>query len=953
MSKNIFYIEPTSITGSTNELRNDLGICWASSDVPVQSLSASSMNQLDFSNFDEVWNQADMITLSPARWLNDDIFSRTLGLRYAELQPLYQATASYEKLIPNYVIPGRLYGAATSSGGSIKNDEEWKTYLQGGSFGNKIYKGIYSETTFENFGFKYNVPYSAAEIKTLATVGTQVGGHTASISYSYNLYFPELEKRQQGTTERALPSIEFLKLGDNAGGESKDIRDMVTLEGIYDNTKTLDDILSPQRVDYFPFIQLPPSMASSTTYQDITKNLKEYLLTGSQLELSSSTLNSVSSQLSNLLYTNDLLQEGRLTPDNPLTYYPAYININFPVDLNQASEEGHFRSLMESVDFSSNMLDLLKGNFKGSISPATKDFITKTEHDDMGFGTETDSTTTLRTQDFMKMLTMHYKDTRPHNDFYNVPASSARPYTSEQNIMSSNPRDGLRFFKGRSLLSMLSQVSSFLSSADPTNGSTSLSPKLELDIEGKNGLYGFLNKAGNSNYHETIAYRIEKTQAASGQSIQDIWVFNDRAREIAGKRIKFMDSQVKYGEGYTYTIYAYVLVAGMSYKMGDLIIGRNIGTAQSGAISTNVYNRHGAEGSYCIQFHDPDTHKTTEQLFSKLAVGASYAADNDDELHGTINTIAMGEDTGESAGIYAAENMMKTRWGTNAQIVSHHPYLADFNLYYEPGLKMVEVPLFSKTLSILDHPAGDLDVTPFQKIDNSQTLGFFVKVESFEPSATFPAVITDADREYKTQYLNSNNIGEGAALPAPSVSNQAALQIFRMDKKPQSLTEFKDHLYKTISLKIKDTQEYLSTYVFYDKVSTNKKYYYLMRFINEHGHAGHPSPTIEAELINDGGYKYSLFDNLFVDELSAPGLTTPSTTFKKLMHILPTTSQLFLQPNNIDFQQPASQALADELIQVGITDDSIFDQEFKLRLTSKKTGKKIDLNLTFNLTTES
>jgi hypothetical protein len=71
------------------------------------------------------------------------------------------------------------------------------------------------------------------------------------------------------------------------------------------------------------------------------------------------------------------------------------------------------------------------------------------------------------------------------------------------------------------------------------------------------------------------------------------------------------------------------------------------------------------------------------------------------------------------------------------------------------------------------------------------------------------------------------------------------------------------------------------------------------------------------------------------------------------MHILPTTSQLFLQPNNIDFQQPASQALADELIQVGITDDSIFDQEFKLRLTSKKTGKKIDLNLTFNLTTES
>tara|TARA_R100000093_G_scaffold57443_1_gene29941 strand:- start:289 stop:1932 length:1644 start_codon:yes stop_codon:yes gene_type:complete len=546
----------------------------------------------------------------------------------------------------------------------------------------------------------------------------------------------------------------------------------------------------------------------------------------------------------------------------------------------------------------------------------------------------------------MKMMITDYGDAGVRNDFYIPSASSGTSYAGVQSRLSSNPRDGLRFFKGRSLLSMLSQVSSFLGPADPLTGPTSLSPKLELDMEGKNGLYGLLNKAGTSNYHETIAYRIEKTRTLSGRSVQDVWVFNNRQRESDGKRIKFLDSQVKYGESYTYTIYAYVMVGGMSYKMGDLIIGRNIGTAQSGTISQNVYNRHGAEGSYCIQFHDPDTNKTTEQLFSKLSTALSYAAENDDELHGTVNTIAMDPTS------WTAESKMKTQFATNAQIVSHFPYLADFNLYYEPGLKMVEVPLFSRTLSILDHPAGDLDVTPFQKIDNSQTLGFFVKVESFEPSATFPPVITDTDIEYKANYLSSNDLGETSSLIAPSVSNQAALQIFRMDKKPQSLTEFKDHLYKTVSLKIKDTQEYLSTYVFYDKVSANQKYYYLMRFINEHGHPGHPSPTIEAEIVNDGGYKYSLFDNLFVEDLEEPGLTAPSTTFKKLMHILPTTSQLMLQHRDVDFNQPANEALEDELVDVGITDDSIFDQQFKIRLTSKKTGKKIDLNLTFNLTTE-
>ena len=75
----------------------------------------------------------------------------------------------------------------------------------------------------------------------------------------------------------------------------------------------------------------------------------------------------------------------------------------------------------------------------------------------------------------------------------------------------------------------------------------------------------------------------------------------------------------------------------------------------------------------------------------------------------------------------------------------------------------------------------------------------------------------------------------------------------------------------------------------------------------------------------------------------------PSTTFKKLMHVLPSTSQLIIRHAGIDFKQPPQQALADNLISVGVMDESIFDQTFKIRLTSKKTGKKIDLNLTFNL----
>ena len=89
------------------------------------------------------------------------------------------------------------------------------------------------------------------------------------------------------------------------------------------------------------------------------------------------------------------------------------------------------------------------------------------------------------------------------------------------------------------------------------------------------------------------------------------------------------------------------------------------------------------------------------------------------------------------------------------------------------------------------------------------------------------------------------------------------------------------------------------------------------------------------------------FNTLFEEDLEEETFTEPSRFFKKLMHLKPNTSQLLFDTSNVDFDNTAASEISNVL--VGDTKSLIWDKTFKIRLTSKKTGKKIDLNITYNL----
>lgn len=409
----------------------------------------------------------------------------------------------------------------------------------------------------------------------------------------------------------------------------------------------------------------------------------------------------------------------------------------------------------------------------------------------------------------------------------------------------------------------------------------------------------FINNPINTNEknNEIVAYRIEKIggdptgDSDTQTALQNFWFLN--IKDV--KEFQYYDNQVAYGQKYTYNIYKYVLVSGINYVYSGIRVSRVI--AELGV-------------SWCLEIYNPDTDEPIAPLFESEQI-------SDD------NVLA-----------------------SDAQINSLNKYVADFRLSVSPSIKIVEVPLMTKDITMLDAPTNPVGIQPFYVMDNSQQIGFRVR---YEPpiSKKFPTPLNDIETTYRNSYLLSNDLLEDDAVLLESVSLPTTLEVFRILDKPNSLTEFNGNLIATKNIKIVNHEASFSTTTLMDKVAINKKYFYLLRIVNEVGSPAYPSVVIEAELVSDGGYKFAEFEAYFEEELGEKVFSKPSKEIKKLINIIPNIKNIIVDETAADFSKRAVEELGN--IRFGADDDLVWNKTFKLRLTSKKTGKKIDINLTYKL----
>ena len=120
--------------------------------------------------------------------------------------------------------------------------------------------------------------------------------------------------------------------------------------------------------------------------------------------------------------------------------------------------------------------------------------------------------------------------------------------------------------------------------------------------------------------------------------------------------------------------------------------------------------------------------------------------------------------------------------------------------------------------------------------------------------------------------------------------------------------------------------------------------------MDTHGHISYPSPVYEVELIDNDGAVYPIINIIPVEEKPKPYEMTKVA--KRYIHIAPRITQGFLnmEASGLDdgsFGDRSSSATAASSYVLGIEDETLWGKKFKVRFVSKSTGRKIDLNITY------
>ena len=465
---------------------------------------------------------------------------------------------------------------------------------------------------------------------------------------------------------------------------------------------------------------------------------------------------------------------------------------------------------------------------------------------------------------------------------------------------------------------------------------------------------------GQKAHSELIGYRVMKQRTDNNEVITNYFFLNDPGTPIK----QIVDSQLGYSEAYTYNVFGWYMVYGTEFQYHlDATLHAMLAlffNTSDGQPYADTINRYGS-------------------LNYKKAAEAWYAFKEwwENSLYKNVPNAQ----THEFVGTKHVNNYP-------SQITEDNSLFFDINVKSHPVVKYIELPVYMNLggpAIVQDFPTTPtVEVVPYRN-NNSDIL--FLINSGPDSSAGLPVQIEQSDYEhifnkYKSEITSDKfetlkfissinpNEEESAADFAPYFLNYENtvtpkyFQIFRSDFKPTSYTDFQG----TSLVETDGTPGLLTNGVsstsFKDKVEPNRKYYYTFRSVDQFGHPSPPTAVYEIELVDDNGTIYPLINT--VEFASTMKTNTSSKAMRKYLQISPALENTLLTNyvgDEIDINSTAGKYIqTNGEPTLGSKDNfNLFDRQedeelqsvegkreyYKIRLSSKKTGRQCDVNVYF------
>jgi len=403
-------------------------------------------------------------------------------------------------------------------------------------------------------------------------------------------------------------------------------------------------------------------------------------------------------------------------------------------------------------------------------------------------------------------------------------------------------------------------------------------------------------------FYEIVKFRYDSETNTKGAFVQNIFLPNIPATSA----LKYVDTQIKLGEEYYYHIYAHTFVVGTQYEGTDFNV-------ESQGLASDDSPKLAIKCEYTFA---PTTYLMRVPYFNTWVTMEGAL-----QFEAAQPTPSLGAQF-NSEGTVAPEHLV----ATDIPIVFNTD-----NLEFTPIIS--KPPVFPDTTCL-----------PLYGERNKVLINANFNVGEYE----FDPIAIDEEENKHITKLRKNQRKLTGPITFKSDDFCGQIEVLRIDEKPLSYKDFAP----TANSRIAILGGSAAFGHVDDTLKPNKDYYYTLREKDIHESYSNPSPVYQVRIVaKEGEAPYTIIDMFFIEEVEEK----QPTTRKKLMkyiRIQPSYEQSYLDDSGILAGTPASAEdlivnsswLVDHIGDPNIA-HPVWGRRFKFRFTSKKTGKKFDLNL--------